>query len=210
MTQARRLLPLMAGLIIGMFPWRNAMATEEPSYRIAERHRGWEIRVYEPRIEARTTVQARFENASSDGFRILASYIFGANEPAQKIDMTAPVSIRDGGTKGNAPTAVSAKGPGSWEVAFVMPSDRSMETLPAPKDPRVRLSPVPEQRVAALRFSGSSSAANVERRQRELLEALAAAGLETAGPPILARYDPPWIPTMLRRNEILIPLAEEG
>jgi len=40
-----------------------------------------------------------------------------------------------------------------------------------------------------------------------LLIAIAAAGYQTAGNARFARFDPPWTPWFIRRNEIQIPVA---
>lgn len=40
----------------------------------------------------------------------------------------------------------------------------------------------------------------------ELLRLLNAAGFSVVGRPRFARYDPPWTPWFLRRNEVVIPV----
>ena len=106
--------------------------------------------------------------------------------------MTAPV--------GQRPTN------GGWVVSFMMPSSYSMDTIPQPADPAVRLREVPAHRAAVIRYSGFWS----EERYREHLHKLRAwigqQGLEDAGDPVWARYDPPFKPWFMRRNEILIPI----
>ena len=65
--------------------------TERPPHAVIERLGPIEIRRYEARLAAETVVEGPEEEARSAGFRKLAAYIFGANRPAAKIAMTAPV-----------------------------------------------------------------------------------------------------------------------
>jgi hypothetical protein len=48
-----------------------------------------------------------------------------------------------------------------------------------------------------------------ESHRDELLAAVAAAGLVTVGQPRFARFDPPYTPWFLRRNEVLVDVAED-
>ena len=64
------------------------------------------------------------------------------------------------------------------------------------------------RRVAAVTFSGTWGADRFDAIARELLGKLAAAGQAPGGPPVYARYDPPWTPWFLRKNEVLVPLAD--
>jgi len=52
---------------------------------------------------------------------------------------------------------------------------------------------------------GMSQKRYVER-EGLLFEWIKKRGLEPAGEPIFARYNPPFMPWFLRRNEVLIPL----
>jgi hypothetical protein len=104
--------------------------------------------------------------------------------------MTAPVTL--------------AGREGDWIVQFTMPRQWSLETLPVPNDPRVRLRPVPEMLMAVLKFSGLTSPPRVARKSAELAAWAAERGLEISGTPSLARYDPPWTPWFMRRNEVMV------
>lgn len=189
-----------------------AMATEEPKYRALETRDGWELRLYEPMVVAETNVAGDFGPAGTEGFRRIAGYIFGGNDGGRKVAMTAPVAQERRPRAGQktamtAPVAQERSDEG-WTVAFVMPSEHSLATLPRPDDPRVTLRPVPARRVAAVTFSGTWGAERFDEVARGLLERVAAAGLTPAGLPVYARYDPPWTPWFLRKNEVLLPLAE--
>ncbi len=189
-----------------------AMATEEPKHRVLEKRDEFEIRLYEPQVVAETVVEGEFGGGGNEGFRRVAGYIFGGNDGGRKIAMTAPVAQerRPGERDGmkiamTAPVAQQKTGEG-WTVAFIMPSEHTLATLPKPNDARVTLREVPARRVAAVTFSGTWGAERFDTVARELLAKLDAAGFTPAGPPVYARYNPPWTPWFLRKNEVLVPL----
>jgi hypothetical protein len=189
-----------------------AMATEEPKHRVLETRDGFEVRLYEPQVVAETLVTGEFGGGGNEGFRRVAGYIFGGNDGGRRIPMTAPVAQeRSPGTRDGmkiamtAPVAQEKTGEG-WAVAFVMPSEHTMATLPKPKDPRVTLREVPARRVAAVTFSGTWGAERFDTVAKELLGKLDTAGFVPSGPPVYARYNPPWTPWFLRKNEVLVPL----
>jgi len=95
----------------------------------------------------------------------------------------------------------------SWIMSFAMPPGRHLHTLPIPEDPRVRLRPLDERRVAVLRFSGRYTPLRVGDRARELIHRLHREGLEPRGPVEFAGYDPPTTLPFLRRNEVRVELA---
>ncbi len=187
---------------------RTASGVEEPEYRVALAERDFEIREYAPVIVAETTVEGDWHAAGNAGFRRLADYIFGANDGGRKIPMTAPVSQGRGGQKiaMTAPVAQERRGE-SWVLAFTMPSEYTLDRLPVPDDPAVRLRPVGERRVAAIRFSGTWDESRFEAKAAELRRWLALKGETAIGEPVTARYNPPWTPWFLRRNEVLLELA---
>jgi hypothetical protein len=59
---------------------------------------------------------------------------------------------------------------------------------------------------AVTTFSGRWTETSYRRHVDELFEALARDNVEPTGPPRYARFDPPWKPWMLRRNEVVIPV----
>jgi hypothetical protein len=86
----------------------------------------------------------------------------------------------------------------------MMPAAYSLETLPQPSDPRVVLRRVPARRVAALRYSGTWSEKSYLRHKAELESWVAQRGLRAVGDVVWARYNPPFAPWFVRRNEILV------
>ncbi|MDJ0710867.1 MAG: heme-binding protein [Woeseiaceae bacterium] len=159
------------------------MALEEPRYEVLLKKGDIEFRRYEPYIVAEVTV-----SGDREAFGVLAGYIFGDNVEEQKMNMTAPVETRD------------------RSYAFVMESKYSMDSLPTPNDDRIRLKQRPSRIVAVRGFSGRWSDRNFARHERALLEELAAQGIETRGAAEIARYNSPFTPWFLRRNEIIVPV----
>lgn len=185
------------------------MATEEPPFRLVSTDGAFSIRDYPALVVAEVTVPGDQETAVRAGFRLLARYISGGNSPKQRIPMTAPVTqaLASPGERiaMTAPVAQTA-GPGVWTVRFTMPSSHALQTLPRPDDARVRLRSLPPTRMAVVRFSGRARATDVERRTALLRQYMATHDLHAAGPPTLARYNPPWTPWFMRRNEVMIAL----
>lgn len=189
-----------------------AMATEEPAYTLVERFGAIEIRDYPALIMAEVDVEGERGQASGRGFRPLANYIFGGNQPQADIAMTAPVTSTRAGQEiaMTAPVASRPTGEGRWTVAFIMPSEWTMDTLPAPNDPNVRLRETAPRRMAVIAFSGVMNDRRAEAHRGELEAFLAERGLQAQGAPTYASYNPPWIPGPFRRNEIWIEIAGEA
>ena len=184
------------------------MAYEEPEYEVLDRNSGYEIRKYAPYIVAEVDVDGNIREAGKKAFRILAGYIFGDNQGERKMNMTVPVEAREreSGTKMamTAPVTTSINDTDAYTYAFVMERKYSMETLPKPNDPRIRLLQVESRIMAALRYTGRWTESNDQKHTMELLAALDARGIDVAGAPVLARYNAPFTPWFLRRNEVLV------
>ncbi len=186
------------------------MAVEEPKFAVVDKDGPFEIRDYPGRIVAEVNVAGDRNAASSAGFRLLAGYIFGGNAGRNSIAMTAPVNQTRAGVKiaMTAPVNLSGES-GDWLVQFTMPSEYSVEDLPTPNDQRVRIRSAPPTRAAVLTFSGLTRDHVVSRRTKELLEFVRNRNLTPADAPILARYDPPWTPWFVRRNEVMIAVERD-
>jgi len=181
------------------------MAIDEPRYTVLRTYDAFEVRRYEPYLVAETVVSASADEAGNEGFRILAGYIFGRNKGDRKIEMTAPVAQAPAKIAMTAPVAQSA-GPGGFVIQFSMPHEWTLETLPEPLDSRVILRAIPARTFAVIRYSGTWSQSRYDEHLKKLQEALAQEGLHWLGEPTWARYDPPWMPWFLRRNEVWLEL----
>jgi hypothetical protein len=172
-----------------------AMALEEPDYEVLLKTDEIEFRRYEPYLVAEVTVSGK--SAGNEAFRVLAGYIFGDNDGDVKMQMTAPVESRD-----------VANGEHVYQdYAFVMEKSYSLDSLPVPNDERIRIRERPSRIVAVREFSGRWSEQNISRHQQDLLDDLRSIGVEITGSPELARYNSPFTPWFLRRNEIVVPVS---
>ena len=192
MQQLRYLSPIQTLFIslVTSVMTTQAIAIEEPVYQV---EKAWEaeqieIRAYAPRIMAVTGM-----NEDSDsGFRVLAGYIFGGNAEEQKIAMTAPVQQTMAGEK---------------EMAFMMPAEYALKDLPQPEDQRVSFREAPAYTAAVIQFSGWASAEKADENWQQLQRFLIAEGIDITGEPTLNQYNPPWTLPLMRRNEIIVPVA---
>jgi hypothetical protein len=143
------------------------------------------------------TVLATVESSGDDsGFNLLFAYITGNNHMQQKISMTSPV-ITSRQIPMTAPVVSDSK-----SMSFVMPPGKLREDIPEPLDKGVRITTLPAREVAVIRFRGYARKDEVEMEELRLIEELKKAGIEPGGTPFLMRYDPPWTPGILRRNEV--------
>lgn len=196
---------ILAVLLIGT----PAMATEQPTYVASQKSGAMEVRHYPALIAAEVAVTGARNTAVSEGFRALAGYIFGGNSTKKSIAMTAPVMLAPAKGESIAMTApVIQSGDGqNWTVRFIMPKAYSLETLPTPNNPEVKLVPLKPASFAAIRFSGLAREPDIQRQTKQLNDFMATRNLKATGPASVARYDPPWTLPMMRRNEILIPIS---
>jgi hypothetical protein len=206
--QRRRVITLLAGLALALALARPASAIEEPPYRVLESAPPIEIRDYAAYAVAETRVAGAFADVGNIGFRRLFGYISGENRGSTPIAMTAPVTQQAAPEKiaMTAPVTQQAEGE-SYRIGFVLPQQYTAATAPVPTNPDVRIVEVPGRKVVAIRYSGRWSEANYQQALADLLAFARARNLALAGEPVYARYDPPFMPWFLRRNEILIEVA---
>jgi hypothetical protein len=142
-------------------------------------------------------VLATTDNSQNDaGFNLLFAYISGSNKARDKIPMTAPV-ITSQKIPMTSPVVTNAT-----SMSFVLPAGKTREETPDPLDSRVRIVTLPEREVAVIRFTGYASPQEVDAVTVRLQDGLKKGGIETVGQPFLMRYDTPWMPGFLRRNEV--------
>jgi len=199
----KKILPLALAFT---FLGSPAMAIEEPAYDVLLETKHYEVRRYASYIVAEVDVDDDFKRAGNSAFRVLAGYIFGDNEPQQKMQMTAPVESREGVRMNmTAPvTSQSRDGDGVFTYSFVMERKYTMDTLPKPTNRDIRLVERPERIMAVHRYSGTWSEKRYEEHEKILLDALATDRVKTRAAPVFARYNAPFTPWFLRRNEIMV------
>ena len=164
---------------------------EEPKYEVLRSIEGVEIRRYNPILLATA-------RGSTDLFGMLFRYISGANKGSAKISMTAPV-ITPENISMTSPVFTSGD-----TMSFVTPSSYTRETVPEPTDPRISIEELPSRTLAVLRFSGWARESTVEKKKKLLLDTLAKNGMKVRGDVVLMRYDAPFTPWFLRRNEVAV------
>jgi len=181
----------------------NAHAIEEPAYTVIRQYQAFEVRQYAPYLVAEVNVPGPASEAGNQGFKILAAYIFGKNKGDRKIEMTAPVTQTPEPRKiaMTAPVTQAASDMG-FIIQFTMPKEFTLDTLPEPLDSSVKLREIPGGRFAVIRYSGSWSEANYADHLAQLQQAVKAEGISTRGEPIYSRYNAPFVPWFMRRNEI--------
>jgi len=191
-------------LVIGA---QNVMAIEEASYVVLKSEGKFEVREYAPHVLAETLVDGDLESAGSRAFQKLFRYISGDNVSRTKVAMTAPVSQKPAGEKIQMTAPVGQQRvEEQWAVSFMMPKSYTLNSLPQPKDPSVVLRQVPAQKMAVVRYSGTWSEKNYSGQKSELESWMRKIGLTRSGSEMWARYNAPFTPWFLRRNEILIPV----
>ena len=199
------------------------MAIESPKYEVEKEEGSFEIRTYASYIVAQVDVESDFDGALRNGFEILAHYIFGGNKKkesipmtapvseeipmmapvtAQKISMTAPVTAEK--ISMTAPVTEEQAGERSYRVSFAMPSKFTLETLPEPQDKRITFKVVESRRTAAIRFSGRVHKKLATQKTEELRDWLSRNGIVPKSSFVVALYNPPFIPGIFRRNEIIV------
>ena len=168
----------------------------------------FELRVYDAHILAQVLVDGKFSSAGNKAFNRLFKYITGNNIAQQSLEMTKPV------TQGAASSKIAMTSPvsqqqaaGQWAVSFMMPATASMASLPQPKDPSIQLLEVPARHIAVVRYSGLWREKTYQEQRLALECWVKQHHLIITGEPIWARYNPPFTPWFLRRNEVLIPVA---
>lgn len=163
-----------------------SMTTKEIAYEVlSELDDNIEIRQY-----GEITVISTVSKDSDDAFSLLASYIYGGNDKSAKIDMTAPV--------------FSSRKKDYVNMSFVLPAAYDRNNAPNPADSRISIHTIPPRKLAVIGFSGYADDDTIERHRSILYQRLAASNISIKGDYLLMRYDPPWVPPTLMRNEVAI------
>ena len=165
--------------------------TEQQKYRVLKHLGDLEIREYESCVLMQVTVTGDFMRAGNMGFGPLVRYISGNNANSQKIAMTAPV-IQEPITNEQ------------HIVSFVLPAGMHPDDVPVPSDARVKMVAEPSYFAVAKKFGGGWNEQKFLIEGDQLLNAVKAAGLVPIGAIYWARFDPPWKPGFLKRNEAII------
>jgi effector-binding domain-containing protein len=167
--------------------------TEQVPYDIVKKIEDIEIRRYPEVIFA--VVE---DNDDDSGFGLLFEYISGENKTRSRIAMTAPV-VTSEKIKMTAPVITRKN-----YMAFAIPSSYNKETVPAPINPSVKIDVQPKKTMAVLRFSGHTPDTKVQKYIQALVTTLKTHNIQTKSEPVLMRYNSPFSPGFLRRNEVAV------
>jgi len=170
--------------------------TETVAYEITGQIGEIEFRKYPHMVLA--TVKSM---GNDSGFNLLFSYITGNNHAKGQISMTAPV-ITSVQIPMTSPVVSDEQ-----SMSFVMPGGKEKDEMPDPLDQRVKISSLPPREIAVIRFKGYAGREDVNDVKSRLLENLKKSGIATRGQPMLMRYNAPWTPGFLRRNEVGIEIT---
>lgn len=186
--------------------------TEQQRYGVLARFPDFELRRYPAHLVAEVEVESSFADAGNQAFGVLVAFISGRNSTRGRVAMTAPVVQEQASTRiaMTSPVVQEFSGePGRQVVGFVMPAEFTLDTLPMPSDPRIKVREITTQVAAATTFTGRWTERLYQEQLAHLRSAVAMASLEISGPPRFARFDPPWTPWFLRHNEVVLPVVDD-
>jgi hypothetical protein len=165
---------------------------EKPAYTVEkELSARIEIRQYASMVVAKTNLPgASFDDYGSQGFRNVASYIFGNNQQQQKIAMTSPVIMEQGQEA---------------SMYFVMPKQYAKSDLPQPNSSRIEITEVQPKRLAVIRFGGWANDRRIAKFKALLKAALEKENIPYKEPFLFMAYNAPW-DIIARRNEVAVEL----
>lgn len=193
-------------LLIFIFWGTNLSALEEPKYSVLKEYENFEIRNYASYLVAEVDIEGSYNKTGNEAFRILAGYIFGDNQSSTKMNMTAPVeseAIQSSEKMNMTAPVFSNKNVNGYTYRFVMESKYTQETLPVPNNSKIRITEIKDRVMAVISFSGRWSQKNFEKHEQILVNDLKNEGIGVASEAIYARYNAPFTPWFLRRNEIM-------
>lgn len=167
-----------------------ANKSEEQPYKVIRTEKDFEVRFYPSVTMAMITSSAKsYKELGNSGFRKLANYIFGGNDANKQIAMTSPVHMDVNDTASS--------------MSFVMPSEFNKDNLPKPNDANVVIKASADEYVAAIKFGGFASDADIKTYSAKLENALKAASISYYGSFRYLGYNPPY-QWFGRKNEIII------
>ena len=181
---------------------------EVPAYKILKKEQNIEIRRYPPLIIAEVKTAGSRQASISDGFRILADFIFGNNEGEKQLSMNGPITQQEGIKIAMTAPVQQEKTDAEWATSFIMPSKFSIDTIPNPINNRIKITQIPSKRYAVITFSGRSTEKNLTKHTNELEKYMNGSSYSRVGNARYAFYNPPWTLPFLRRNEVQFELTE--
>ena len=180
--------------------------TEEPDYRALATDGDFQIRDYPALTVAETVVEGARQQSLSEGFVLLADYIFAKSRDGEKLPMTVPVMQDAGDPMASDPPLFDDELSGGWRTRFVMPWGREAGELPEPPE-GIELVEIPARKVGVVSFAGRPGDLGLTEQEDRLRGWLARRGEASEAEPEYAFYNSPVIPGPLRRNEVWLALS---
>jgi hypothetical protein len=182
---------LMLLAIAQIYISRSTQQTEQHRYKVIKKFDKFEIRKYDPALFSSVKLNKKgYKESASEGFGILAGYIFGDNKTNEKIAMTSPVVMELGDTS---------------KMLFMVPKNYTLKNLPTPKNEKIVFEKQEEKIMAAIRFDGWADDEKIEKYKSILLDELDKEQLNYIPKFIFLGYNPPF-EVLNRRNEVVIEL----
>ena len=170
---------------------RSTQQTEQHRYKVIKKFDTFEIRKYDPALFSSVKLNKKgYKESASEGFGVLAGYIFGDNATNEKIAMTSPVVMELGDTS---------------KMLFMVPKNYTLKNLPTPKNGNIVFEKQEEKIMAAIRFDGWADDEKIEKYKSILMHELNKEKLNYSPKFIFLGYNPPF-EVLNRRNEVVVEL----
>jgi hypothetical protein len=164
---------------------------EKYPYKVVKSYGDFEVRNYEASLFTSVKLSNKtYKETSSQGFSILAGYIFGGNNKNEKIAMTSPVAM----TIDDATT-----------MMFLVPKKYTKESLPKPDDGNIEFTEMPAKKIAAITFSGWANDDKIKGYKEKLMAALNKNGIKYTNSFYFLGYNAPF-ELLNRKNEVIVEL----
>lgn len=192
--------------------WFFASRVERPTTDLITNYWEIQIRSMPEKIYASVVVHGEESQAPSKAFGILAGFIFGNNTTQSKVSMTAPVITQKTSETISMTTPVVSQKTSTWsyQVSFLMPKEYTIDTLPIPNDKRISITTIQSKNIAVITFSRYATQDTINTYRSKLLDWLKALNISTRGESVVAQYNDPWTPPMMRTNEIWIEIDKSS
>ena len=177
-----------------LFWQKTTYETEKLPFKTIEQFEGISVRQYDARLFLSVKMNSNdYNKSSSEGFGVLAGYIFGGNSTNEKIPMTSPVSIS---LEEN------------MTMMFMVPNNYSMDDLPTPNDANIKFKEESSKKVAVISFGGWANAEKIQEYKNKLVLALKGKGIPHTTNFYFLGSNPPF-EVFNRRNEVIVELHQE-
>jgi len=174
-----------------IYAMKSQNGIEKYPFKVVKTYDTFEIRAYEATLFTSVQLSTNdYKKGSSQGFSILAGYIFGGNSDNEKIAMTSPVSmsLED-----------------SMTMMFMVPKKFKKEDLPKPNQSDIQFKEEPAKTMAAITFGGWANDEKIEDYKNKLIQTLDKEGIAYTNRFYFFGYNAPF-EVFNRKNEIVVEL----